>query len=92
MTDLKPNDCTSLNCQSWGSDYCTECSHARFFGEGVSRTGRLWRWEFNPYFGPLFLTAKGEPMAYQPVDEDHQAWEPFEKWHKEFFGGNNDRS
>lgn len=44
--------------------------------------GRYWMWEFKPYLGPIFLTAKGEPRVHQP-GEKSPAWDVFEKWQKE---------
>ena len=76
---MKQDDCTSLGCSSFGSDHCTECSHARFFGEGTDETGKRWRWEFNPWFGPLFLRKDGEPFVNQP-GEDSKAWDVVDKW------------
>lgn len=59
------------------------CCGRRETGEGRDRNGKLWRWEFSPYFGPLFLRADGEPLARQPIAETHPAWEPFMRWHEE---------
>ena len=73
--------CTSLN-NCAGGDYCARCSHARFEGEGRDKRGKLWRWEFSPQYGPLFLRTDGEPLVHQPIREDHPAWEPFEAWHR----------
>ena len=81
---IKPTSCTSLNCTNdLDSDYCPECSHGRYEGEGRDSSGKLWKWEFNPYFGPLFLRKDGEPLISQPVGEDHIVWPVFEKWHNE---------
>jgi hypothetical protein len=44
--------------------------------------GRMWRWEFSKWTGPMFLRADGEPMVRQP-GEDHPVWAAFEKWRKE---------
>jgi len=83
---MKPDHCTSVRaaltgegCSDYG-DYCRKCSHALYFGEGKDRNGKLWRWEFNPMFGPMFLRKDGEFLKQQPVYENHPAWEPFEKW------------
>ena len=73
--------CTSLTgCRP--CDYCRKCSHSLTFGEGRDTGGRLWKWEFNPWFGPLFLRADGEPLKRQPIAENHPAWAPFEAWQK----------
>ncbi|HDZ14874.1 hypothetical protein LCGC14_1109620 [marine sediment metagenome] len=83
---MKPDHCTSTDvalsgsCKDFENGYCPKCSHALYFGEGKDRNGKLWRWEFNPMFGPEFLRKDGEFLAKQPVYENHPAWEPFEKW------------
>lgn len=72
--------CTSLYCKSYGSDYCPECSHSRSFGFGLDANGRFWRWESNPYFGPLFLAADWDtPIRRQP-GEKSLAWGVFQWW------------
>ena len=74
--------CNSIrNCK--GGDYCKDCSHAINSGQGVDSKGKMWRWEFNKRFGPLFLRVDGEPLKRQPVKGDHPAWEPFTAWWKE---------
>ncbi|MHA1828925.1 MAG: hypothetical protein ACTSX6_09805 [Candidatus Heimdallarchaeaceae archaeon] len=50
--------------------------------EGRDKNGKLWRWEFNPRFGPLFLRKDKKPLARQLVDENHSCWKPFESWLK----------
>ena len=50
------------------------------FGEGIDRNGKLWRWEFQERFGPLFLRKDGEPLVNQPIAEDHPAWKPLIEW------------
>ena len=74
---MTPDACTSLHCQG----PCENCqtSHAVFFGRGIDRNGKLWRWEFNYYFGPLFLRKDGEPMVNQPGGK-HPAWSAFDRW------------
>ena len=79
---IKPDECSSLICYP-PHDYCPDCSHAGYFGEGSDIKGKLWRWSFNPMFGPLFLRKDGEPVERQPMRENHPAWGPFEKWAKE---------
>jgi hypothetical protein len=74
-----PDTCTSLNCRILDSDYCRECSHALYFGNGTDETGKAWKWGFNPQFGPTFLTKKGESLVNQP-GEKNKAWDVFEKW------------
>ena len=75
--------CNSINnCESGA--YCSECSHGIHFGKGYDRNGKLWEWEFNPRFGPSFLTKKGEFKKNQPIDENDPCWFPFEVWHEMF--------
>lgn len=57
---------------------CTFTTHT---AEGMDRNGRLWRWDFSPEFGPLFLDHKGVPLKVQPIAEKHPAWVPFNEWH-----------
>ena len=78
-----PDFCSSLHCGSLGCDYCKECSHAFWLGEGMDHKGKVWKWEFNRYYGPTFLRRDGEPLARQPVSETHPAWEAFETWNME---------
>jgi hypothetical protein len=49
-------------------------------GEGVDRNGRLWRWEFSPQFGPLFVNQQGDPLLVQPMSERHPVWPVFNEW------------
>lgn len=44
--------------------------------------GKTWRWEFSALFGPLFVTAQGEPLKNQPGPR-HPVWKRFEEWHNE---------
>jgi len=76
------NSCNSLSGCS-GGDYCKKCSHSRYFGE-VIVNGRRWNFEFNPWFGPLFLNSSGEPKKVQPA-EKHPVWDEFQKWHDRKF-------
>jgi len=82
---MRPDICTSTRCKDYG-DYCRECPHAIWLGDGPDQNGKIWRWEFTPRFGPMFVGKRGEPLGRQPVQENHRAWEPFEKWHKKKFG------
>ena len=79
---MEPDGCTSATCESYGGDYCPRCSHGIFVGSGTGPNGRAWQWEFNTYFGPLFVTKEGEPLKRQPIGEDHQVWPLFEAWHE----------
>ncbi len=83
---MEPDYCNSMHCSNYGCDYCMECSHAIFFGKGIDKNEKLWKWEFSPYYGPTFLKKDGEPRKCQPSYEKHPAWEPFEKWLKEKLG------
>ena len=51
------------------------------FGEGRDERGKLWRWEFTEWMGPMFLRKDGEFMERQP-GEKSPAWDVFEKWRK----------
>jgi len=82
-----PTD-AQFHCNSFHScqlcNYCRQCSHSSFLGSGCDETGHLWRWDFSPQFGPLFLRKDGEPLAHQPEGADHPAWGAFEKWLEEW--------
>jgi hypothetical protein len=80
-SNLKPPDyCTSICCR--GNDsYCKDCSHALWYGSATVN-GKLWHWEFNPRFGPVFLTKDGSVKKRQS-SEKHPVWKEFEKWVKE---------
>jgi len=83
MSDfIKPDICTSINgCKP--CDYCVKCSHAIF--TGVIHIGRNnWPFEFNPRFGPTFLTMNGEPRKRQPI-ENNAVWGYFETWYDNKF-------
>lgn len=71
--------CTSINCQSWGCDYCPKCSHYMREAEGVDKNGKTWRWEFHNYCGPVFLRKDGQPLKRHP-GEHSPAWDVFNKW------------
>lgn len=75
-------ECSSLNCSNYDCSYCQDCSHSIYVGRGKDKNGKLWRWEFNSRFGPLFIDLEGEPLEDQPTDENHPAWKPFERWLK----------
>ena len=77
---MTPDICTSLNCSKLGCKYCPKCSHAVMLGGGRDRNGKVWRWSFNPMFGPLFLRKDSMPLKNQPDTENHRAWEPFDRW------------
>ena len=81
---MMPTDSNEFHCHSLtncaGGDYCRKCSHAVLLGSGTDRTGRVWRWEFSPVHGPLFVGKRGKPLSRQPIARNHRAWEPFERW------------
>lgn len=79
---IAPEICTSLSCPSYPCDYCRRCSHAWWYGEGRDRHGKLWRWHFNPRFGPKFLRKDRKPLKRPPTEEGHMVWEPFNRWVK----------
>ena len=68
--------CSSLTCSNYASDYCKKCSHANYIQE-QELDGKVYRWEFNPMFGPLFLRKDYEPMKRQPIPKS-KAWDAFE--------------
>ena len=74
-----PDSCSSMLCGGPPNPHCRECSHGQWNGEGKDKNGKVWTWEFNPMFGPMFVKKDGEPMARQPM-EKHPAWGPFEAW------------
>ncbi|MDO9463725.1 MAG: hypothetical protein Q7J67_00245 [bacterium] len=77
---MRPDICTSTICRAFDSPYCIECSHGVYFGEGIDKNGKLWRWRFQAYYGPMFLKTDGDPLKNQPERENHPAWGPFEAW------------
>jgi len=50
------------------------------FAQGKHK-GRLYRWSFHEYLGPLFLRKDGEPLVRQP-GEKSGAWMAFGRWQK----------
>jgi hypothetical protein len=82
---IMPDNCSSLTCRTTEYEYCKKCSHAIWYGEG-EHNGKIWKWEFTPMFGPLFLRKDGEPLKHQPIHEDHPAWKPFIKWFNKIKG------
>jgi hypothetical protein len=53
-------------------------------GEGsVMVNGRLWRWTFHEYLGPVFIRKDGEPRRCQwPTQK--AVWTAFEAWLKKY--------
>jgi hypothetical protein len=85
--------CSSTSCTSLNCAYCPECSHSIYFGEGKDKNGKVWKWEFNSRFGPVFLKKDGQPLKNQP-SEKNTIWPVFEKWHKnkKWIGADNDKT
>ena len=77
---MNPDACTSFDCLQFGCDYCAKCSHALFFGEGIAPNGKVWMWEFSPYFGPRFMRKDGNELKRQPPGRNKIAWKLFEDW------------
>ena len=73
--------CASLNAACVPpTDYCSKCSHAYWPGSGTDSNGKLWKFQFNPQHGPIFLRQDGEPLKNQP-GEKSGAWQVFKSWH-----------
>lgn len=49
--------------------------------KSVDARGRVWRFEFHRYFGPLVLGKRGEPLSRQPGSRS-PFWQAFEAWQK----------
>lgn len=45
--------------------------------------GRVWRWYFHEWGGPLFLRADGEPRKCQ-CPTVKAVWDAFTRWHKRY--------
>ena len=72
-------DCTSLTCDGGDGSYCSQCSHGNTMGQATVN-GRVYRWEFNHYHGPLFLCADNyTPLKRQP-GEKNPVWVEFNEW------------
>ena len=41
--------------------------------------GRVYRWDFDARFGPVFVRADSEPLKRQPAPGSH-AWLAFDAW------------
>lgn len=77
---MRPDICNNPSCSSFGGDYCPECSHGWFSGEGFDKKGKQWRWRFNTWFGPTFLKRDGVPLIKQPTADRHPALITFKAW------------
>ena len=80
---LMPDICNSMSDCTPPKDYCCECSHAQYRVE-LLVNHRTNRFEFNPQFGPIFMSSKWEPLKRQPTDKN-PVWDAFEKWYDEKF-------
>ena len=81
---VAPSVCTSMSeCQP-PRRYCRECSHAIFKG-AVTLRGVRYRWEHNPWFGPLFRHRRSGECDWEP-HERHPVWAAFDRWHDRKFG------
>ena len=49
----------------------------------ITVNGRIWRFDFDRYGGPLWLRADGEPRKCQ-CPTAKAVWDAFEAWHKEW--------
>ena len=76
---MKPDLCTAPICEN--QTHCPDCLHAFYKGEGTDKDGNLWRWEYRPQFGAVFVIKAGKHSKFQPPEGD-PAWELFEKWKK----------
>ena len=76
---VQPDICSSLRCNP-PTTYCQKCSHAFFFGS-AKVNGINYRWEYNPYHGPLFSRAKDGECRWIP-SEKHPVWKEFDAWMK----------
>lgn len=47
--------------------------------EVTDRNGKRWRFDFDPRFGPLVVTKRGDPVAHQP-GERSPFWPAFQAW------------
>ena len=76
---VQPDICSSFRCNP-PTDYCAKCSHAFFFGSAKVK-GITYRWEHNPYHGPMFSRSKDGECLWIP-SEKHPVWKAFERWLK----------
>ena len=50
--------------------HCWDCSHACFTGKTKGNGKRIWRFEFNPWHGFLFLNKDGSTSKISPVEKN----------------------
>ena len=82
MKTVKPTICTSFSGCTPPQDYCIQCSHAIYAGRGRGKSGRWYRWEHGPMWGPMFWR-KGK-FDWIPHFR-HEAWKAFGMWHDRKF-------
>jgi hypothetical protein len=75
--------CNSLSCNRYGCDYCKKCSHA-IYKSDVRLNNKVYRWEFRPHYGVIFLKKDRTPYKKQP-SEKHMVWKLFHEWHNKHF-------
>jgi len=80
---VKPDICSSFSGCRPPTNYCRNCSHAHFEGRATIK-GRLYRWEFNPVFGPLFSRRDQGECDWTPHAR-HPVWAAFQRWHDRKF-------
>ena len=55
-----------------GPDYCNQ---------EITVNGKVWRFDFDSYAGPLWLKKNGEPRKCQ-CPTVKAVWDEFQKWHE----------
>jgi hypothetical protein len=52
-----------------------------YLGQYRDRSGRTWRWEYSPHFGPTWLNRDGLPLSRQPDPRRHRRiWQAWGRW------------
>jgi hypothetical protein len=69
--------CTSIRHCNAGK-HCITCSHCLIKGSATVN-GKVWQWEYQPFYGPLFVGKRGEPLSRQPGSRN-PVWPEFYKW------------
>ena len=83
---VRPDICTSMIC-SPPQHHCRDCSHAIYKGD-VIISGKFYRWEHSPQFGPLFARNRREDDCNWSPSAKHPVWKQFQRWHDKKFGSN----
>jgi hypothetical protein len=57
-------------------------SHADVFNQEIEADGKVWRFDYDRRFGPLWLKKNGEPLKNQcpPI----AVWDAFDLWLKKY--------